>query len=139
MKTLICSSVTVHICCNTLVYIALFVRSGLRSIHTHTHTHTQPFYGSLNFFWDNPGEPVPEETFSYSHLLWSSIIPYLLPPSVTIHGILPVQFMCLTVFFHNLQVFSLLGTLHFVFHIFLHPIIVFFLQHMPISSQHILL
>jgi len=25
-------------------------------------------------------------------------IPYLLPPSITIHGILPVQFTCLTVF-----------------------------------------
>jgi len=35
--------------------------------HTHTHTHTQPFYGSLNFVWDNPGELVPEGTFC--HLL----------------------------------------------------------------------
>jgi len=35
-----------------------------------------------------------------------SIIPYLLPPSISIHGILPVQFTCLTVFSHNLcQVF----------------------------------
>ena len=31
--------------------------------------------------------------------------PYLLTPYITIHGILPVQFTCLTVFFHNLQVF----------------------------------
>ena len=23
--------------------------------------HSQPFYGSLDFVWDNPGEPVPEE------------------------------------------------------------------------------
>jgi len=28
----------------------------LNNTHTHTHTHTQPFYGSLNFVWDNPGE-----------------------------------------------------------------------------------
>jgi len=34
---------------------------------THTHTHTQPFYGSLEFVWDNPGEPVPEETLTHSH------------------------------------------------------------------------
>ena len=34
--------------------------------HTHTHTHT-PFYGSLDFVRDNPGEPVPEGTFH--HLL----------------------------------------------------------------------
>jgi len=40
-------------------------------------THTQPFYGSLGFVWDNPGEPVPEETFTHSHLSWSSIIPYM--------------------------------------------------------------
>jgi len=26
-------------------------------------THTQPFYVSLDFVWDNPGEPVPESTF----------------------------------------------------------------------------
>ena len=35
------------------------------------------------------------------HLSWSSIIPYVLPPSTSIHGILPGQFTCLTVFFHN--------------------------------------
>jgi len=47
--------------------------------------------------------PPTQETVTNSHLSCSSIIPYLLPPSVTIHGILPVQFMCLTVFFHNLS------------------------------------
>jgi len=40
---------------------------------THTHT-SQPFYGSLDFVRDNPGEPVPEETFTHSHPLWSSNI-----------------------------------------------------------------
>jgi len=64
--------------------------------------HTQPFYGSLDFVSDNPGEPVPEETFTHSHLLWSSIILYLLPPSIMIHGILPVQFTFSTI---SLQVF----------------------------------
>jgi len=29
------------------------------------HTHTQPFYGSVEFVRDNPGEPVPEETFTH--------------------------------------------------------------------------
>ena len=42
---------------------------------THTHTHTQPFYGSVDFVRDNPGEQVPEETFTHSHSSWSSIIP----------------------------------------------------------------
>ena len=67
-----------------------------------TTTALQPFYGSLDFVWDNPGEPVPEETFTHSHLSWSSIIPYLLLPSIMIHGIVLVQFTCLTVFLHNL-------------------------------------
>jgi len=53
--------------------------------HTHTHTHTQPFYGSTDFVRDNPGEPVLEEAFNHSHLSWSSIVPYLLLPSNTIH------------------------------------------------------
>jgi len=38
-----------------------------------THTHTQPFYGSLYFVGDNPGEPVPEETFTHSHSSWWSV------------------------------------------------------------------
>jgi len=30
--------------------------------------HTQPFYDSVEIVGDNPGEPVPEETFThYSH------------------------------------------------------------------------
>jgi len=41
---------------------------------------------ALYFGRDNPGEPVPEETFTHSHLSWSLIIPYLLPPSITNHG-----------------------------------------------------
>jgi len=44
------------------------------------------------------GESVPEEIFTNSHVSWSSVIFYLLPPSIAIHGILPVQFTCLTVF-----------------------------------------
>jgi len=101
-----------------------------------THIHTQVFYGSLDFVQDNPGELVPEETFTHSHLSWSSVVPYMLHPSNTIQGILSVQFTCLTVFFHNLcpsflWSTSWSGTLHFILHTFLHPIIVFFLQHVP--------
>jgi len=86
----------------------------------------QPFYGSLDFVPDNLGELVLEETFT--------IILYLLHPSFTIHGILLVQFTCLAVFFHNLCPSFLWstswpGTLHFILHIFLHPIIVFFAAH----------
>jgi len=103
-----------------------------------THIHTQPFYGCMGFVRDNPGELVPEETFTHFHLSWSLIISYLLHQSTTIHDIFPVQSMRLTVFFHNLSLSFLWstsspGTIHFILHTFLHPIIVFFSQHMLIS------
>ena len=90
------------------------------------------------FVQDYLGEPVPEETFPHSHLSWSSTILYQLSPSITIHSILPVQFTCLTVFFHNLSPSPLWstsrsGTLQFILHTFLHPIIV--LQHIPIPLK----
>jgi len=34
----------------------------MRFSHVTQHTHTQPFYGSVEFVRDNPGESVPEET-----------------------------------------------------------------------------
>jgi len=80
----------------------MWIENNSSNIYIKYHTHTT-IYGSLDFVWDNPGELVPEETFTHSHLSWSSVIPYLLPPSITIHGILPVQFVCLTIFFHNLS------------------------------------
>jgi len=40
----------------------------------------------MDFVRDNPGEPVPEETFTHLHLSWSSIVSYLLLPSNTIRG-----------------------------------------------------
>ena len=50
------------------------------------------------FVRDYLGELVPEETFSNSHLSWSSTMSYQLPQFITIHSILPIQFMCLTSF-----------------------------------------
>jgi len=87
-----------HACKHTCMHAHTHARMHT---HKHTHTHTQPFYDSLDFVRDNPSEPVPEETFTNSHLSWSSVIPYLLPPSITIHGILFVQFTYLTVVFHS--------------------------------------
>jgi len=55
---------------------------------THTHTIILWLYG---FCLGQPGEPVPKETFTHSHLSWSSIVPHLLHPPTTIHGILPVH------------------------------------------------
>ena len=67
------------------------------------HTRIQLFYASIDFVRDNLGKPVPEKTFTHSHLSWSSIVPYLLHPSTTIHGIPLVQSTLTTVFFHNLS------------------------------------
>jgi len=79
------------------------IRNNTIKYHTHTHNH----FTTLNFLQYNPGQPVPAETFTHSHPSWSLVIPYLLPPSIMIHGIFPVQFTCLTLFFHNLSKFSL--------------------------------
>jgi len=91
------------------------------------------------FVWDYLDERVREETFTHSHLSWSSIVLYQLPPSATIHSILPVQFSCLKVLLHNLSPsplcfpFCLSPSTSYSIHF--HPIIVFFLQHMPIPDN----
>ena len=46
---------------------------------------------------DNPGRPVPEETFTHSHPSGSSCFLYHLSPFATVHGILFIQLTCLTV------------------------------------------
>jgi len=71
------------------------------------HTHAQPFYSSLDSVQDNPGELVPEETFTHSHLSWSSVIPYLLPPSITINGIPCSIYVPGSLFPQSLSKFSL--------------------------------
>jgi len=48
-------------------FIIKFGSERIFKSSTWQHTHTQPFYGSLDFVRDNPGEPVPEETFTHSH------------------------------------------------------------------------
>jgi len=111
-----------------------------RSTHTPTTITTTVLWP---FVWDYPGEPVPEETLTHPPS-WSSSSLYQLLPSITIHSILPVQITCLAIFMHNLCLCPLwstswTGALHVIFHAFLHPIIVFFSQHMPIPSQPVLL
>ena len=54
------------------------------------------------FVRDNPGEPVPEETFIHPPS-WSSSNLYQLLASTTIHNIIPIQFTRLTIFLHNLS------------------------------------
>ena len=105
--------------------------------------HISPKYNNTTivlwpFVRDYPGEPVPEETFTHPPS-WSSSNLYQLLPSKTIHSILPVQITCLAVFLPNLSPCpvwstSWSGAVHLIFHTFLHPISVFFLQHMPIQA-----
>ena len=61
-----------------------------------------------------------------------------------IHSILHVKFMCFTVLFRNLSPGPLWstswsGTLYFILHTFLHPIIILLSQNMPIPLQPVLL
>ena len=53
------------------------------------------------FVLDYAGEPVPEETFTHHHPDHHPILYQL--PSTTIHSILPVQIVCLSIFLHNLS------------------------------------
>ena len=101
-------------------------------------THTQPFYSSLESGLC-PGQPGWAGTRRNIHPLntyHSHQSSLSASPSTMIHGILPVQFTCPTVFFHNISASFLWssywpGMLHFI----RHPIIVFFSQYMPIPSQ----
>ena len=100
---------------------------------TLTLTYTQPFNSPLSGSTRVGQHQKKHSLIHSSHLSWSTDIRYQLPPSTTIHGILLVQFTCLTVLFHNLSPGHLWssswsGTLYFILHTFLHPII-FFSQH----------
>ena len=100
-----------------------------------THTHTQPFNG----LWSGTTR-VGRYQKKHSHPSWSSDILYHLPPFATINVIHSVHFTCLTVLSFNLSPGHLWPwTLNFILHTFLHPIIIFFSQHMPIPTQPVLL
>jgi len=122
-----------------MLYVTFTYLQKCQNLHRwwyNTHTHATIVW-LYEFCPGQPGWAGTEETFTHSHLLWSSIVSYLLHPSNMIHGILPVQYTHLTVFFHNLCPSFLWstsrpGTLHFILHTFLHPITVLFFQHMPI-------
>jgi len=50
--------------------IAMLIESDtlITFTHTHKHTHRQTVYGNLDSVRNNPGEPVPKETFTHLHL-----------------------------------------------------------------------
>ena len=107
----------------------------------HTHTHSLTVLCLALY----PGRPAAKETFTHSHRSWSSDILYHLSPSTMIRSFLLVlQFMCLTVLFHNLSPGPLWSSswsaiLYFILHTFLHSFIILCLQYMPIRLQPVLL
>jgi len=73
-------------------------------IHTHTHTLTLTHTTILWLSGFSPGQPRWAGTRRNIYPLTTIVVvPCLLYPSNTIHGTLPVQLTCLTVFFHNLS------------------------------------
>ena len=121
------------LCTSVIVIIIVIIISV-------TTTTQQPFYGPLS-----GTRPTRVSQYQKKHLVnhppsWSSSSFYQLLPSTTSHSILPVQITCLAIFLHNLSPSPLWstswsGALHLIFHTFLHPISVFFSQHMPIPLQ----
>ena len=125
------NDVNVTLCIDhTLSYHLQLSRSQGNGRITHTHNRLTAV---------GPGRPVPQQTLTHSHSSWSSDMLYHLPPFTTISGIHFVHFTCLTVLSYNLSPGPLWSsswswTLNFILHIFLHPIIIFFSQHMPIPT-----
>jgi len=86
LSTAILNKSCIYIYIYTRMHTCTHARTHMHArAHTHTHITVLQLY---DFVRDNPGELVPEETLTNSHLLWSSIVPYLLHPFNMIHGIL---------------------------------------------------
>jgi len=102
-------------CFSSLMQYNLFLFI-LSQTHTHTHDHFMAHWilSGTTLVSRYQKEHSPTHTYR-----GTSFIPYLLPPSITIHGILYVQFTCLTMFFPqplqiSVQSTSWPGTLHFI-------------------------
>jgi len=91
--------------CQTHSYLPICKASVPTDQYQIIHTYTQP----LQLYGFCPGQPRWASTRRNIHPLTPivSIVPYLLHPSITIHGILSVQSTCLSLFSAiSLQVFS---------------------------------
>ena len=75
----------------------------------HTHTHTHNHFTALWILSGTTQVSQYQKKHSPTHLSWSSVVPNLLHPSSTIHGILPVQFTRLIAFFQNLYLLVFFG------------------------------
>jgi len=115
------------------------ISATLYHTHTHPHTHTQPFYGPLSGTTRvSRYQKKHSPTHHRHHPIFISF--FHLPRSIasSLFKLRAWQSFC-TTSFHVLWSTSWSGALHLIFHTFLHPISVFFSQHMPIPSQPVLL
>ena len=121
------------------VIVRLWVWPRPSRVHVATtSSHMSPTTATIvlqPFVRDYPGELLPEETFTQPPS-WSLSNFYQLLLFTMIHSILTVQIACVAIFLRNLCPFPFWSTswsaaLHLIFHTFLHPISVFFSQHMP--------
>jgi len=98
--------------------------------NTHTHTHTQPFNGPLSWTTQVTRILIIRHPLSTSSLYYDPQHP-------------PCSIYMLDSLFHlspgPLWYSPWSGTLYFILHTYLHPIIILFLQRMPILSQPVLL
>ena len=105
---------------------------------TYCHTHTHNRFMALWILSGKSRVSRYQKKHSLTHLWWSSIIPYMLPPSITIHSVCSI-YVPDSLLTQSLCGFSLVYFL--AWHIPLYttcissPMTVFFSQHMLIASQ----
>ena len=102
----------------------------------------------ISFFHGHLSMPVPSWSSQFSAKTFNlpfhfstccrNFFLHSCPRHLNFHSILPVQITCLAIFLYNLSPRPLWstswsGALHLIFHTCLHPISVFFSQHMPIQ------
>ena len=111
------------------------------NFNTHAHTHTQPFNGPLSLTI-RVGRYQKKHSLTHTHPdhrtsffiflhLQRSMAPtlFILHARQSSYNLTPGPFWSS----------SWTWTLNFILHTFLHPIIIFFSQHMPIPTQSVLL
>jgi len=110
-------------------------------LHTHTHTHNRftalwILSGTTRVSqWQKKHSPTHTHHGDQSSLSASSNDYHPWHPPYSIHALYSLFPQSASFLWST----SWPGTLHFILHTFLHPIIIFFSQHMPIPSQPVLL
>ena len=131
----------------TMIWIQGHPRSGSRSRETYTHTHTTHMHNRFTALWilfattrvswyKKKHSPTHTHRGHQSPLSASSIYYDPWHPPYSIHVLYNLFPQSLPSFLWST---SWPGTLHFILHTFLQPIIIFFSQHIPILLKPVLL